>query len=130
MIESRSASSAGRLMLVQGAYYLVTGVWPIVSMRTFERITGPKTDKWLVKTVGILVSAIGATLVLGGLRRSNQLETKVLAVASAGALTAIDVTYVAKRRIAPVYLLDALAEVAFIALLGISSRNNPASPSN
>jgi hypothetical protein len=50
------------------------------------------------------------------------LETKGLALASAGGLTAIDVTYVAKRRIAPVYLLDAVAELALIALVGIFSR--------
>jgi hypothetical protein len=36
--------------LAQGAYHLVTGVWPLVSMRTFASVTGPKVDKWLVKT--------------------------------------------------------------------------------
>jgi hypothetical protein len=33
-------------------------------------------------------------------------------VASAAGLTAVDFIYVAKRRIAPVYLLDAAAELA------------------
>jgi hypothetical protein len=40
------------IMIGQGAFYLSSGVWPLISMRTFERITGPKTDKWLVKTGG------------------------------------------------------------------------------
>jgi hypothetical protein len=44
--------------LAQGAYYLLTGVWPLLSLRTFELVTGPKTDDWLVRTVGVLVLAV------------------------------------------------------------------------
>jgi hypothetical protein len=40
----------------------------------------------------------------------------LLAVGSAVALAGIDIVYVAKRRIPPVYLLDALTEVILIAL--------------
>ena len=37
-------------------------------IRTFEAVTGPKTDLWLVKTVGVLVAVIGAVLATAGLR--------------------------------------------------------------
>src|SRR4051812_49609509 len=56
------------LLWVQGLYYLVTGVWPLVSIETFQMVTGPKTDHlvtgretdhWLVMTVGVLVTAVG-----------------------------------------------------------------------
>ena len=50
-------------------FYIVTGVWPIVSMRSFEAITGPKVDRWLVKTVGALVAVIGCALALASRRR-------------------------------------------------------------
>jgi hypothetical protein len=30
--------------LVQGTYFFVTGIWPILSMNTFLKVTGPKTD--------------------------------------------------------------------------------------
>jgi hypothetical protein len=100
----------------QGAYYLGTGVWPLISMRTFESVTGPKTDKWLVKTVGVLVAAIGASLLLSARRRRVPPEVRFLAMASAAGLTAIDVAYVARGRIAPVYLLDALGELALLEL--------------
>ena len=50
---------AVRLARLQAVFYIVTGVWPIVSMRSFEAITGPKVDRWLVKTVGALVAVIG-----------------------------------------------------------------------
>jgi hypothetical protein len=109
------ATSAKWLLIAQGAYYFATGVWPLISMNTFERVTGPKTDKWLVKTVGVLVSAIGGTLAFSATRRSVSPEARLLALASACGLTAIDVIYVSKRRIAPVYLLDAAAELALTA---------------
>jgi hypothetical protein len=32
------------LALLQGLYFVITGVWPILSIRTFMMITGPKTD--------------------------------------------------------------------------------------
>ena len=84
-------------------------------MRSFEAITGPKVDKWLVKTVGVLVSVIGATLWVGATRRQIGPELKLLATASAAGLTAIDIVYVAKRRISPIYLFDAALEAAIIA---------------
>jgi hypothetical protein len=46
-----------RLAARQGVYYLLTGVWPLPSIGSFQRVTGPKTDLWLVRTVGVLVAA-------------------------------------------------------------------------
>jgi hypothetical protein len=100
--------------LFQGVFYLATGVWPLVSMRSFEQVTGPKTDKWLVKTAGVVITAVGGALAMAGACRRVSPETEFLAVASAAGLTAIDIVYVAKRRIAPIYLLDAVAELAII----------------
>ncbi|MGQ0534782.1 MAG: hypothetical protein ACT4PT_01775 [Methanobacteriota archaeon] len=33
---------------VQTAYYLAMGGWPLVHRASFEAVTGPKTDDWLV----------------------------------------------------------------------------------
>lgn len=40
------------LTVLQGAYYLATGVWPLVSRRSFERVTGPRTDRPEVPFLG------------------------------------------------------------------------------
>jgi hypothetical protein len=103
------------LSVGQGIYFLGTGIWSLVSIETFQMVTGPKRDIWLVKTVGAIVSVIGSVLILAGIRRRVTQEVTLLATGSAAALTAIDVVYVAKRRISPIYLLDALAELAMIA---------------
>ena len=62
------------VMRLQGAYYLVTGLWPVIDMRSFELITGPKTDDWLVRTVGVLAASIGLTLLVAARRRRPSVE--------------------------------------------------------
>jgi hypothetical protein len=107
---TRRVSRLSTLALVQGAYFLATGVWPLVHMRSFEAVTGRKVDKWLVRTVGVLVSTIGATLMTAGAGRAVKRETITLGVGAAAGLAAIDTRYASIGRIAPVYLADAVIE--------------------
>ena len=109
-------------LTVQGGYYVVTGVAPFVSRRAFEAVTGPKTEWWLVETVGAIVTAVGAALLSGA--RSGRItpELRGLAAGCAASLAAIDTVYVARRRIAPTYLLDAVAQLAVLAGLRMAVR--------
>jgi hypothetical protein len=106
-----------RAVIAMAAYYLVTGAWPLLSMRSFEAVTGPKREHWLVNTVAALVLANGITLAAGARREPISQETEVLAVADALAFTAIDVTYALRGRIRPVYLGDAAIEIALAATI-------------
>jgi hypothetical protein len=103
------------VLTAQGGYYLVTGVAPFVSRRAFEAVTGPKTEWWLVQTVGAVVAVVGAALVSGARSGRVTREVRGLAAGCAAGLAAIDVFYVMRRRIAPTYLFDAAAQVAFLA---------------
>lgn len=105
------------VMRVQGAYFLVTGLWPVVNMHSFELITGPKTDDWLVRMVGLLAASIGLTLLAAARRLRPSGEAVLLSCTSALSFTAIDIIYVFAGRILEVYLLDALVELCFVALL-------------
>jgi hypothetical protein len=101
-----------RLMAVgQGVALVGLGAWPIVAMRTFERVTGPKHDDWLVRTVGGLCVAIGAGLLAGSGRPT---VVRPLGVASAATFLATDVIGYRSGRLGAVYLLDAVAEAALI----------------
>jgi hypothetical protein len=101
--------------LAQSALFIAGGLWPVLNRRSFEAVTGAKHDFWVVKTVGLLLTAAGATLGLAARRgRAGNGEMRVLGVGTAAALLAIDLTYVAKRRISKVYLLDAAAQLALI----------------
>lgn len=103
------------LALLQGIYYLITGLWALASIRTFMKVTGPKIDIWLVKTVGVLVGVIGAVLILAGMREAVTVELAALAAGSAAGLSGIDVYYVSKSVISRIYLLDAVAEGILVA---------------
>jgi hypothetical protein len=105
----------GRLAIGQSAYFLVTGIWPLIELRTFEAISGPKVDDWLVKTVGVQVGVVGGVLALAANRQRVTPEVELLAIGSALGLAAIDVVYVSRRRIRPIYLLDAVVELGFVA---------------
>lgn len=111
----RSSNRAERMAVAQGAFYLATGLWPIVHLRSFEAVTGPKADGWLVKTVGGLIGVVGGALLSAGLRRRVTPEMAATAAGCAAVLTAIDVVYVARRRIPPIYLADAVTEGALVA---------------
>jgi len=101
-----------KLLTAQALYFAATGTWALVSLSTFETVTGPKTDDWLVKMVGALALVIGIALLAGA--RAHRRETVVLSVSSAAAFAAVDVIYSLNGTISRIYLADAAVEAALI----------------
>jgi hypothetical protein len=106
-------------------YFAVTGIWPLVSIETFQMVTGRKTDHlvtgneadhWLVNTVGALVAANAVVFLAAAWYRRTTIDTAILGLCTAIALSAIDLVYVARGTISAVYLVDAAAEVVLIIL--------------
>ncbi|MBV8332162.1 MAG: hypothetical protein JO192_05450, partial [Candidatus Eremiobacteraeota bacterium] len=71
--------------------------------------------RWLVQTVGLLVTCVAISLAAGTRRDLPSQETLVLAVSSALALASVDVVHTVRGRISPVYLADAVAELLLVA---------------
>jgi hypothetical protein len=109
-------------VLVQSAYYGVTGVWPLISPNTFQAITGPKSEMWLVKTFGVLITVLGLGLGRSAARGRVDPDLRGVAAGAAGALAAADVWYVLRGRIRVTYLGDAAAQLALLAALRGSRR--------
>jgi hypothetical protein len=107
--------SARVLAIVQGIFYLLSGIWPIVHYESFEKVTGPKADDWLVKTVGGLIAVTGVTILAGSLR-SKEISKEVAIVGAGHALVLGSSSgyYASKRRISKIYLLDSLSEYAMV----------------
>lgn len=93
--------------LAQGIFYVASGLWPILHMRSFEAVTGPKVDTWLVQTIGGLIAAVGVALLVD--------ESKTLGIASAASLGLADAYFGGTGRISKIYLADAAVEAALIA---------------
>jgi hypothetical protein len=108
-----------RIFWVQGIYFLITGIWPLLHLGSFEMVTGHKTDDWLVQTIGALIAVIGASLCAAGTARTINLGNYVLAVGSALAFLFVDIIFTASGTISPIYLLDGAAE--FLLLIAWST---------
>jgi hypothetical protein len=102
--------------VLQAAYYIATGVWPLVDRASFERVSGPKVDFWLARMVGALTVAVGLSLGIAAARNRRTPEIEALSLAAPAAFAAIDLVYVMQRRISPVYLADAALQGALAAV--------------
>lgn len=108
------------LFFIQGIYYLMTGIWPVLDIESFIAVTGPKIDIWLVKTVGMLVFIIGAGFILTSLQRSANGAMTVVATACIIGFIVVDVGYVVQGVIHPIYLLDAVLQSVFLVLWSVA----------
>lgn len=100
------------LLTIQGWFYVLTGIWPVLHIKSFEMITGPKIDKWLVKTVGLMITCSGVIFIVF----NDTMAALTLAMLNALTLGIVDIFYVTKKIIPKIYLVDALIEFVFIAV--------------
>lgn len=106
------------ILFLQGLYYLLTALWPLVHMRSFEKVTGPKNDHWLVYTVAAMVLCSAVVLLsaaIGQFMLSK--EAIVLALGNILALSAVDLVFSLRGVISKVYLLDAAVEIILGAMI-------------
>lgn len=80
--------------------------------RSFEAVTGRKTDFWLVRTVGGLTAVLGLGLARG-VRRRELSQSRLLALGCAPVYAAADLH--AGRRFSPVYFADLALQALFAA---------------
>lgn len=112
MDKSTHNNSLNSIFLFQGAYFIITGIWPVLNMDSFLIATGPKQDTWLVQMVGLLAASIGITFLVAALRR-KRLPILLAYLASSSFLIS-DIIYVANETIQRIYLLDAGIQLAFL----------------
>lgn len=103
------------LPFLQGLYFIITGIWPLVHIESFLYITGYKTDIWLVKTVGILILpySVLCFYTIGNTKRNTAIAT-VNIICCLG-LAWVDLYYYLKGIISWVYLIDFALEMIFSA---------------
>ena len=106
-----------KTLLIQGVYFVVTGIWPLISIASFMAVTGPKTDIWLVKTLALQITAIGIVLCFGALQTAMFSAVILLSVLSATGFIVADVYYSVKGVISPVYLADAVLQLIFLFII-------------
>lgn len=110
----RTAAGADRLAVrlagAQGAYYLLTGIWPLIAGNSFQRVTGPKRDFWVAQTVGALLTVSGLVLLKTACGNRVIPDVAMLGGGQAAVLGAVDILCVRQPRTTPAYLLEAPVE--------------------
>lgn len=103
------------ILTIMGLYYAVTGIWPLFHMPSFEGVTGKKSDKWLVRMVGLLAFSSGVVFLASAHSSAAPAwEVLLLAVLNIVSFMGIDIYYVLMKRISPVYLADAIVQALFL----------------
>ncbi|MFF3314659.1 hypothetical protein ACFYV5_04000 [Streptomyces sp. NPDC003035] len=99
----------------QGLFNVVGGLWPVLSLRTFEAVYGRKADGWLQRTSGGLLASAGISMLLAAPGPEGMRHARRTGIGTAVTLLAIDLAYVPRRRIPATYLMDAAKEAAWLA---------------
>ena len=99
---------------IQGSYTLLTALWGIIDIDSFMVVTGPKNDIWLVKTVSVVLVAIGLCLLIQGLSGVKSIAVMVLAFFSSLGLAFVDIYYATRDVISNVYLADAFIQILLL----------------
>jgi len=103
-----------RVPLLHALYFGIGGLWSMLGKRSFQAISGPKVDYWLVRTVGGLLTVIGSVIAMADVRGRIMPEIRWVAIGTSAVLTVIDVVYTTRNRIRKIYLLDAVANAVLI----------------
>ena len=69
----------------QGLYYVFTGIWPLLHIKSFAKFSGKKPDPFQTRVTGMLFTAIGLVLIVASRKRRPEGEAVLLSAASAGA---------------------------------------------
>jgi hypothetical protein len=111
-----------RVARFHGLFNVAGGVWPLVHLRSFEAVLGPKVDRWLVYTVAGLMVSVGSAQLCATADAASIRQARRAGVGCAVTLGAVDLVYAPRRRISRMYLVDALLEAAWIAAWAATAR--------
>jgi hypothetical protein len=76
-------------------------------------VTGPKTDIWLVKTVGVVLIPIGLFFLANIYKPGELLHLITVGISSSIGLCLIDFYYTGKGVISWIYAVDGILQVLF-----------------
>lgn len=109
-----------RVLLVQGAYYVLTGGWAAARPSSFERVAGRPLNQLQLSVTGSLFVAVGVTLAVGARRGPVPEPVRVLAVLTPFAAVQSEVRHC--RDLPPVLVVDLIAEAVLAAAVGCSRK--------
>lgn len=98
---------------VHGVYLLIGGAWPLLHLRSFEAITGPKSDDFLVRSVALLLLLAGSIL-LAQRKAPFERSAVQMAMGTSFSLGCVAVISALGGWIWKIYLIDGAIHLLFV----------------
>lgn len=109
-----------RLVLVfQGAYYALTGLWAIVSLESFSRVTGHSGGSFEMHSIAAMAVVVGAFLIRGALNDASRRAAGFLGLGLVLAVMIPEWVYLPKIDNPPLFWLDFALEGVIGLLVGV-----------
>lgn len=102
------------LLRIQSSYIFITAAWPIIDIKSFIAVTGPKNDLWLVKTVAALLISVSVTLGSFLFIKTDLRPAIILGASTSAAFIIVDFYYAISNVISDIYMADGLLETVFL----------------
>ena len=91
------------ILFSHATYIFITAAWPLIDIQSFMAVPGPKTDIWLVKTIGALLIPVSICM-LSYYNKAVDSTICILGIGTATAFICIEVYYAASAVIYDIYL--------------------------
>ncbi|MEO8587906.1 MAG: hypothetical protein ABI432_00915 [Flavobacteriales bacterium] len=108
-----SSRNENRWAILQGVYYAFGGLWPLLSLSSFEDVTGNKRDEWLVRAVAGILLVVSVVLWRGALRRQVDASLRLVAAGVGLVLGLVGIGSGMSGRISWLYVPDGLIHLGF-----------------
>lgn len=101
-----------RVILAQGAYYILTGLWPLAHFSSFSRAVALSVHPFQAQVLGAVLVVVGAHLLEAGRREPPGASATLLGIAVAGAISVVDMVWLPRLGTVSVLWGDLLVQVA------------------
>lgn len=109
-----------RALLAQGAYYVVTGVWPLLHFSSYSRAVAIHTLPFQAHVFGAVMIVIGGYLIEAARHGPPEGAPTLLGIAVAAAIAVISLFWLTATPVLSVLWLDLVAETAFAVTLVVN----------
>lgn len=117
------------VLLAQGVYYVLTGLWPIVHFPSFARVVAIHIIPFQAHAFSALIVVIGASLIEAARRGPPGSYPTLLGAAVAGAIALVELIWLPRLAAAGGLWLDFVVEVALVTALLVLYPRTQAEPS-
>lgn len=114
------------LLIFQGLYWSITGLWALVALDHFSRVTGLHreglhvTDRFEMYSISTLAVVLGLFFIWGARKKEFLKPTAILALSLAIAVIIPELIYLPQMKDMALFWLDFAEEITFTIVIGLA----------